>query len=475
MSSLAALASTIRGRIFIAFLAMSLLTGGLGFYAVVAIDHIGELVSRTYDQSLMSINYARATAADFAKMRAAFARHVVTKDPAVAAQLDAHITELLTTLAEDLTIAVERAQSDRAVRAASAVQSGVAAWDEMRRNFSDAGAMRAERWDALDHQANQVDAQLDLLLNYTGGDGFTFRQAARNTVSRELQFNIGVTALAIVGAALIAWFLHRRIRGPLAAASGAAERIAGGHLDDMIPTSGRDELGSLLRAMAVMRDNIRAMMDGRSVNGNRPSGCWPMPCKARARVLSSSTPRVRSPSPTRGRWNCSRGSAPRTTGRPRPLPRSPLLQWRVRAGRRALASCQPERHRRRWPRGGMQRHQRAQGAGGAASADQPAPGRRPRQHVPGLVPVRRPRSPDGGEPALCRDLRPAPGAVVPGMSAPEVFRVSLGQGRTSPIASREPYFGQAGVPAVQELATGKVIAVERRDTADGGSWPPSRM
>ncbi len=469
MSSLAALASTIRGRIFIAFLAMSLLTGGLGFYAVVAIDHIGELVSRTYDQSLMSINYARATAADFAKMRAAFARHVVTKDPAVAAQLDAHITELLTTLAEDLTIAVERAQSDRAVRAASAVQSGVAAWDEMRRNFSDAGAMRAERWEALDHQANQVDAQLDLLLNYTAGDGFTFRQAARNTVSRELQFNIGVTALAIVGAALIAWFLHRRIRGPLAAASGAAERIAGGHLDDMIPTSGRDELGSLLRAMAVMRDNIRAMMD-REVRQRQSAE------RLLADALQSSREGIIVLDAT--------GEIAFANTRAMELFEGLGASDNPDAHARCLEalSCNGECEQAdgRWLR--VSRSATVEGGLVAVCSDisvlkeQEAQLRQTNLRLDAAL--------DNMSQGLCLfdahgrlmvvnrryaeiyDL--PPGAVVPGMSAPEVFRVSLGQGRTSPIASREPYFGQAGVPAVQELATGKVIAVERRDTADGG-------
>src|SRR6478735_7645024 len=115
--------TTIRGRIFVAFLGMSLLSGLLGLYAVVAISHIGTLINRTYDESLMSINYARATAADFAKMRTVFARRMHAQNATEAAKLDAEIADLSTTLAEDLTIAVERSQSDRAVRTAGAVQA----------------------------------------------------------------------------------------------------------------------------------------------------------------------------------------------------------------------------------------------------------------------------------------------------------------------------------------------------------------
>ncbi|WP_163609191.1 HAMP domain-containing protein, partial [Klebsiella pneumoniae] len=65
----------------------------------------------------------------------------------------------------------------------------------------------------------------------------------------------------VILSALVAWLLARRIIGPVAAASAAAERIAEGHLDDTIPQGGRDEMGALLRAMSAMRDNIRTSME----------------------------------------------------------------------------------------------------------------------------------------------------------------------------------------------------------------------
>ena len=67
---------TIRGRILIAFLIMSVITGILGGYATMGIRRAGVLVDKTFDESLMSINYARAAAADFAAMQAAFARRM---------------------------------------------------------------------------------------------------------------------------------------------------------------------------------------------------------------------------------------------------------------------------------------------------------------------------------------------------------------------------------------------------------------
>ena len=54
----------------------------------------------------------------------------------------------------------------------------------------------------------------------------------------------------------------------MATASGVATNIANGRLDGTIPRGSSDELGDLLRAMAVMRDNIKSMM-GREVEMRR--------------------------------------------------------------------------------------------------------------------------------------------------------------------------------------------------------------
>src|SRR5262245_55997388 len=79
---------TIRGRILVAFLVMSMITAALGGFAIVGMQRAGVLVAKTFDESLMSINYARAAATDFASMRAAFARRWITTDPEMQASLD---------------------------------------------------------------------------------------------------------------------------------------------------------------------------------------------------------------------------------------------------------------------------------------------------------------------------------------------------------------------------------------------------
>jgi diguanylate cyclase (GGDEF)-like protein/PAS domain S-box-containing protein len=123
-----------------------------------------------------------------------------------------------------------------------------------------AGSAPAAAWDELDRYATTVDQQIDLLVNYTAGDAFTYRQSARAAVAADTRLNLVGTALAVLLSGLVAWLLARRIIGPVAAASAVAGRIAGGDLDGEMPRASADELGALLAAMGIMRENIRAMM-----------------------------------------------------------------------------------------------------------------------------------------------------------------------------------------------------------------------
>jgi diguanylate cyclase (GGDEF)-like protein/PAS domain S-box-containing protein len=251
---------TIRGRILIAFMVISAITAALGGYATYGIKDAGILVDKTYDESLMSINYARAAATDFSGMRAAFARLWIATDPEIRAKLNGDIKDLAKTLDDDLAVAVQRSQSMRAKQAAANVQHAVAAWTSMRERLLDRTKLDAN-WETLDTYTSKVDEQVDLLINYTAGDGFLYRQTARATVARDINLNIAGIALALVLSGLVAWTLVRRIVRPVAAASHVAECIATGKLDVIIPKGSADELGDLLASMGLMRDNIKTMME----------------------------------------------------------------------------------------------------------------------------------------------------------------------------------------------------------------------
>ena len=251
---------TIRGRIAIAFLLFSLLIAGLGIYATTGIRNAGLLVNKTFDQSLMSINFARAAAYDFATMRAAFSRQWLETDTMKREKLESEIRRLAKTLSDDLEIAVQRSQSPRAAAAALNVSKAVEEWKAARARLM-SGTQLGDSWETLDGYAARVDEQIDLLVNYTSGDGFLYRQAAQESVARDVRLNIGATILALLFAVAITHVLSKRIVGPVSEASRIAGSIAAGKLETEIPVASSDELGTLFDSMRAMRDNIKRMMD----------------------------------------------------------------------------------------------------------------------------------------------------------------------------------------------------------------------
>jgi len=260
--------STIRTQILICCLLMSAITATLGVYATLGIRHAGDLVAKTFDESLMSINYARAAAADFSEMREASLRRLATNDPAVRASLDVKIETLTKTLSDDLAIAAERSQSAQARSAAAKVQEAAGAWSAIHRRALELAENAQNEADGrhaligdVDKYSKIVDQQVELLVNYTAGDGFLFRQRALSAISKDIKLNVIGLVAALLLSALLSWLLAHRIIGPVAVASKAARSIAGGDLETNIPKGGSDELGTLLTAMGVMRDNIRAMVD----------------------------------------------------------------------------------------------------------------------------------------------------------------------------------------------------------------------
>ncbi|HZB95917.1 MAG TPA: PAS-domain containing protein, partial [Herpetosiphonaceae bacterium] len=232
-----------------------MITGALGLYASYTIRGAAALVVDIYDKSLMSINYTRAANADFAVLKSTLMERRLISDPAHRAALDARIDQIRKDLDDDLSIAAERAQSERALKAVGAVRRAVAGWQESwSQHQADAN------WTALDRYAEAAAHEIDLLVNYTAGDGFSFRQAALTAIETETQLSTILTVGAIAVSLLISWPLGRRIIRPVSVASSVAERIAGGELEVKIPKASGDELGRLLASMAVMRDSISRMV-----------------------------------------------------------------------------------------------------------------------------------------------------------------------------------------------------------------------
>jgi diguanylate cyclase (GGDEF)-like protein len=245
--------ATIRAKLWLGFAVINAMAIVVGLFAVRGIDTAGGQVVATFDGALMSISYARAAAADFAVMETIQARLPDAATADAVAGMEARLHERADSLRDNLAIASQRADSARARRAAGAVDAAVEAWMTAR---------DGRDWRRLEPLSAAAHEQFDLLVNFTAGDGFLHRQRALRTVESARDLNLAAMAAAFMFSGFVTVVLARRLIGPVAAASHAANRIAAGELDMPIPEAGQDELGTLLAAMAVMRDNIRATVEG---------------------------------------------------------------------------------------------------------------------------------------------------------------------------------------------------------------------
>ncbi|HKR20063.1 MAG TPA: ATP-binding protein [Stellaceae bacterium] len=255
---------TIRGKILLAFFALAALTGALGFYAVNSVVNSGRLVVETYDKPLMSISYARLALSNFTAMEVALTDRVASHDPARQQELDTRMDDLAASVAEDLAVTEGRSLSPRAAGAAHDTAAAVADWNKLRRELitgNDTQADDEADRETLIARAKGIDDDFDNLVELTAEDGFKFRESALASIAGYRTFSIAATLAAVLLGGVIALLLARRMVSPIATASSAARRIAEGELDVEIGTVGNDELGQLLGSMAVMRDNIRGMMD----------------------------------------------------------------------------------------------------------------------------------------------------------------------------------------------------------------------
>jgi signal transduction histidine kinase/HAMP domain-containing protein len=260
MRRLRGLAVTIRGKILLAFCALAAITGFLGWNAVDSVVESGRLVVETYDKPLMAISYARLALANFMAMRLTLMQRQATTDSERARALDRHIDDVAHALQEDLGVAEERSMSPQAAAAARATATAAADWDALRRRLIAMGADGAYHA-VLERHAAVVVADFDRLVELTADDGFRDRERALASIASYRRLSIAATMFALLISAMVAILLARRMVQPIATASRAARRIAAGELDVEIGSAAADELGELLNAMAVMRDNIRVTME----------------------------------------------------------------------------------------------------------------------------------------------------------------------------------------------------------------------
>ncbi len=251
-------------KILIANLAMTLVTIGLGLYALQGERTLGDTALRMYDQAFMSVNFARSGQTRFERVKTLYAAAAMVAPtasqqterqrllgvargapgtPAPAPNRTA-VHEAIGSVLDDLDVAIERAMSDTTRNAARQLRGKVAAFASG--NADPAALARAS-------------TAFDDVIESFAQDGYAFRSDAETGMIRNQHWTRIVVGGAIGLGVLFTVMLARSVVPALRRAAAVATAVADGRLDNQIRLPrriGRSETAKLLLALSHMQARI---------------------------------------------------------------------------------------------------------------------------------------------------------------------------------------------------------------------------
>src|SRR5579883_547614 len=252
---------SIRYKLFGIICIMIALTCGLAFYAVRGISSSGDMVVRLYDGPLMGINYARSSLASMNEARLLV--HRSQSAGATKEMLD-RLEKLIGAILDDLKVVRERVSSKDVAAALDKADRFVRAWSEAELKVikpPPSGLAELPTAFSIVQKADDAAAALDDLVEVVAAYGFNFRTDAEATVASARSTMIVLTVgTALIGLLLAAAFAYSMSR-PIFAAMRVAEHVAAGNFTDEVVVKRSDELGRLLKSLAVMKTNLKARAD----------------------------------------------------------------------------------------------------------------------------------------------------------------------------------------------------------------------
>lgn len=245
---------SVRAKLFIGFLTMTVLLALLGGYAFHAISTTGEVVKYTYDRPLMAINYSRAAGQTFAQME---------RDLNNGSDPD-NLAERLETFRSDLGVARERSISERATPFFEEVETLTTRWAGIslsEKIRTDKTGLSEQDLAEKAELSSQIAKKLDIIVELQTNESFRNRESALNGIGQVERYALWATGIALALSILLSSWLGLTIIKPLKAAAEAARKISAGDLNTEIPKGGDDETGALLKTLSSMQDSIRGRMD----------------------------------------------------------------------------------------------------------------------------------------------------------------------------------------------------------------------
>ncbi|MGA8903136.1 methyl-accepting chemotaxis protein [Bradyrhizobium sp.] len=252
---------SIRYKLFGVFCIVITLACGLAFYGIRGISSSGDLVVRLYDGPLMGINYARSAHAAMSEARFLVQRSLTQ---GASKELVANFEKLIAGITDDLKIVRKRVDNKDVTAALDGAEGRLRGWSEAELKILKphaGGLTELPAAFSIVQKGEEAVAALDDLVEVVAAYGFSYRTEAEAAVatarSTMLTLAVGTVLIGLVLAFAFAYSMSK----PIFAAMQIAERVAAGIFTDQIVVRRRDELGRLLKSLAVMKISLKARAD----------------------------------------------------------------------------------------------------------------------------------------------------------------------------------------------------------------------
>jgi methyl-accepting chemotaxis protein len=252
---------SIRYKFFCAFSVVIGLACGLAFYGIRGISTSGDLVVRLYDGPLMAINHARSAHAALNDARLLMQRSF---SEGASKETVAGIAKLLTAITDDLKVVRERVKNKDVTAALERAEGKIRDWSEAGKMILDppaGGLTTLPATFSVVQKADAAVASVDDLVETVAAYGFDYRTEAESTVAAALATMLWLAVGTALTGLIIAGAFAYSMSKPIYAAMHIAERVAAGIFTDRIDTRRRDELGRLLKSLAVMQAGLKTRAD----------------------------------------------------------------------------------------------------------------------------------------------------------------------------------------------------------------------
>jgi len=251
----------IGAKLISAFLAVSVITGIVGFVGVTNMGKLNQAADDLYQTELLGVSHIKQANVGIISIGRGLSNAILATNQAEREIFIANIKKRIPEIEQDIEFARKVFRTEKARQALSVLQKG---WTEYEANIKQAISIitaeqlneRRKSTDYVQHTLRDVAISLDKNLNELVNIKEKDAEAAAHSSnrlydeSRDMMIIFSISGVLI--GIILGFLISRAITRPLNAAVNAANQLAEGDLTARIEITSKDETGQLLTAMQTM-------------------------------------------------------------------------------------------------------------------------------------------------------------------------------------------------------------------------------